>query len=79
MPQLKQFSEFQEIQYTVAERFHDLEHFNMLNNITESVRCNKSGQQISRSNLKCPEPKGRCKYRENCVIYAFGQFEKFDS
>ena len=62
----------------MTKRFLDLEHNNMLNNITETVRCNKSGRQISRSNLKCPEPNMRCKYRENCVIYAFGQFKKFD-
>jgi len=63
----------------MIERFHDLENSSMLNNISETVRCSKSGQQISKSNLKCPEPKGRCKYRANCVIYAFAQFEKFDS
>ena len=64
----------------MSEKIHDLEHSTLLQNtITGTVRCKKSGRLISRNNLQCPAPNGCCKYRANCVIYAFGQFEKFDT
>ena len=40
--------------------------------------CKKSAQTIPRHALRCPSPKNACKYRAECLIYAFEQFEKMD-
>ena len=64
----------------MAEKSHNLDQSTLLNlnDGAETVHCNKKRKKIAKNNLQCPEPKEQCKYRANCVIYAFGQFEKFD-
>lgn len=46
--------------------------------MTDKILCKKTGKKIAKSDLKCPAPKGPCKYRATCLIFAFEQIEKMD-
>jgi len=46
--------------------------------MNDTMLCKKSAQTIPKSALQCPFPSSACKYRAECLIYAFEQVEKMD-